>query len=55
MEGVDYCGEPVFCWLDGLTDEQLLARAGEAEARIDEETAVMRECYRRLLKKGDHS
>lgn len=55
MAGVDF-GESTDCtWLDLLSREQLIARAGEAEARIDEEMTVMRECYRRLLEKGDHS
>jgi hypothetical protein len=35
-------------FLDGLTSDQLLARIGEAEARIEEETAVISECHKRL-------
>lgn len=41
-------------WLHELSNEQLIARIGEASARIDEEVAVMQECHRLLLmRRGD--
>lgn len=35
-------------WLNGLTREQLEARIGEAELRIEEEASVLDGCKRRL-------
>ena len=39
-------------WLNGLTREQLEARIGEAELRIEEETSVIDGCKRRLERTG---
>jgi len=39
-------------WLNGLTREQLEARIGEAELRIEEETSVLAGCKRRVALMG---